>query len=101
EEYANGAELDEDCVPPAYKFRRKQDGSGYRAWTPTPSRVIPMKRPPGMLVTPVAPRRKVAPTDPSEQYYDYSPIERVYRRDFFDAGKGEWEKEVRPQYKVG
>lgn len=112
---AEGAELDTRCSPPAYKWKRREDGE-YRAWTkdlpPTPVRV--QKRRDGAYSANTghsATAARAATTAPKadtksherregERVWRYSDTQRVYRRDFRNLKKGgAWDKDVKPQHR--
>ncbi len=111
---AEGAELDEACSPPAYKWKRREDGE-YRAWTKdlplTPIRV--QKRRDGAYSVNTghsATPARAATTAPKvdtksherregERVWQYSDTQRVYRRDFRNPKQGgAWDKDVKPQH---
>ncbi len=94
---ADGAELDDGCSPPAYKWRRREDGT-YRPWTPTP----PART--GRDPIPLHPRTastlkidtKTHERHEGVRYFDYGPTQRVRREDRSDGTKT-----IRPEYRAG
>jgi len=112
-----GAERDERCLPPAYKWKRQEDGT-YRPWTkespPVAIRVQRARdgvqnangehsmRGEGSNVPPDAPPAKTHPRESRTRYFTYSDTQRVRREDYqeTDKARGErvWMKRIRPEY---
>jgi len=117
---AEGAEWDERCLPPAYKWKRQEDGT-YRPWTkeppPTAIRVHRSRGEPqnahggrsvqdaGGNALPDAPYEKTHPRVADTRYFSYNDTQRVRREDYqeTDEATGErvWMKRIRPEYLAG
>jgi len=114
-----GAELDEGCLPPAYKWKR-WDGM-YRPWTKEPPpTAIRVHRPRGAAqsansghsvdgkgndATPDARHEKTHLREAGTRYFTYNETQRVRRDDYQEAdeasGELVWMKRIRPEHLAG
>jgi len=115
---AEGAELDEACSPPAYKWKRREDGT-YRAWTKEPPRTAihttrlrdgtgsAYSRHPiegeDNAASPSVLHKKTHPRTAGVRCFQYSDTQRVRREDHQEVdsahpGDGEWKKHIRQEH---
>lgn len=113
-----GAELDEACSPPAYKWHLGKDGA-WRAWTKHPPLRAIHALPTPAPFSPVISMGKTTATEPATErkadlkthlrvagvrYFDYSDTQRIRREDYQETDKetGEqvWMKKIRPEYRA-
>jgi len=115
---AEGAEWDEACNPPAYKWKRREDAA-YRPWTKDPPRpAIRVSKPrdgtygangghslegEGSEAPPAVLHEKTHPRTAGVRYFLYSDIQRVRREDFYETDNahpdgGEWKKDITQEH---
>jgi len=98
-EYANGAALNENCVPPGYFHKLEPDGT-FRPWTATPPIPFRTTRRATVPGNTESQPRKTHATERGINYFAYTDRQRIKRADFTNA-KGEPDKSCIPEHLVG